>query len=67
MTTTYEDSVEQPRRVTSRDHDVHKGATEDSRPTTTTNAPGLDDEGMPNDELAIAQDALGARVDGSQG
>jgi hypothetical protein len=51
----------------SRDQDVHKGAMEDERPSTTTNAPGLDDEGLPNDETAIAQDALGAREDGSQG
>lgn len=49
------------------DQDVHKGATEDERPSTTTNAPGLDDNGLPNDETAIAQDALGAREDGSQG
>ena len=57
---------EKPRTVTSRDHDTHKGATEDDRPST-TNAPGLDDEGLPNDETAIAADALGAREDGSQG
>ena len=52
---------------TSRDQDIHKGVLEDSRPSATTNAPGLDDEGLPNDETAIAQDALGAREDGSQG
>jgi hypothetical protein len=51
----------------SRDQDVHKGAMEDERPGLTTNAPGLDDEGLPNDETAIAQDAVGARADGSQG
>jgi len=49
------------------DQDVRKGATEDERPSATTNAPGLDDDGLPNDETAIAQDALGAREDGSQG
>jgi hypothetical protein len=53
--------------VTSRDHDVHKGATEDGCPSATTNAPGLDDNGLPNDDTAIAGDALGARADGSQG
>jgi hypothetical protein len=53
--------------VTSRDHDIHKGALEDGRPSATTNAPGLNDEGLPNDETAIAQDTLGAREDGSQG
>jgi hypothetical protein len=53
--------------LTSRDHDIHKGAIEDSCPIATTNAPGLDDDGLPNDETAIAETALGARQDGSQG
>lgn len=53
--------------LTSRDHDVHKGAMEDGRPSATTNAPELDDDGLPNDETAIAEGALGARQDGSQG
>jgi len=52
---------------TSRDHDIRKGVLENGCRSTTTNAPGLDDEGLPNDETAIAQDALGAREDGSQG
>jgi hypothetical protein len=54
-------------RLTSRDQDIRKGVMEDGRPSETTNAPGLDDDGLPNDETAIAQDALGAREDGSQG
>jgi hypothetical protein len=53
--------------LTSRDQDIRKGVMEDGRPSETTNAPGLDDDGLPNDETAIAQDALGAREDGSQG
>jgi hypothetical protein len=53
--------------LTSRDQDFAKGAMEDGRTSETTNAPGLDDDGLPNDETAIAQDALGAREDGSQG
>lgn len=53
--------------LTSRDHDIHKGAIEDGCPNVTTNAPGLDDEGLPNDETGIAADALGAREDGTQG
>ena len=53
--------------VTNRDQDIHKGAIEDGRPSATTNAPGLDDEGLPNDETRIAADALGAREDGTQG
>jgi hypothetical protein len=55
------------RASASRDHDIHKGAMEDGRPSATTNAPGLDDNGLPNDETAIAEDVLGAREDGSQG
>jgi hypothetical protein len=51
----------------SRDQDGHRGVLEDDRPITTTNAPGLDDDGLPNDETAIAQDALGAAEDLSQG
>jgi len=54
-------------RGTSRDHDLHKGAIEDEHPCANTNAPGLDDDGLPNDEVAIAEDAFGARADGSQG
>lgn len=53
--------------VTSRDQDIHKGAMEDGRPSEMTNAPALDDQGLPNDETAIAEDALGAREDGTQG
>jgi len=51
----------------SLDGDMHKGAIEDDRPCATSNAPGLDDDGLPNDAIAIAEDAIGAREDGSQG
>jgi hypothetical protein len=53
--------------LTSRDHDIGKGAVEDDRPSDANNAPGLDDEGLPNDQMAIAEDVLGAQADGSQG
>jgi hypothetical protein len=56
-----------PAAATSRDQDIHKGAMEDERPGAGTNAPGLDENGLPVDETAIAEDALGAREDGSQG
>jgi hypothetical protein len=56
-----------PTAVTSRDHDGSKGAIEDERPNDGDNAPGLDHNGMPNDETAITEDALGARLDGTQG
>jgi hypothetical protein len=55
-----------PRR-SSADADMHKGATEDDHPCANSNAPGLDDDGLPNDVVAIAEDAIGAREDGSQG
>ena len=50
------------------DSDLHKGAIE-NEPDDQENAhaPGLDDEGMPNDEVAIAQDVLGANEDETQG
>ena len=51
----------------SGDADMHKGAIEDDHPFAKSNAPGLDDDGLPNDEIAIAEDAIGAREDGSQG
>jgi hypothetical protein len=51
----------------SGDADMHKGATEDDHPCAKSNAPGLDEDGLPNDEIAIAEDAIGARADGSQG
>jgi hypothetical protein len=51
----------------SADADMHKGATEDDHPYGRANAPGLDEDGLPNDEIAIAEDAIGARADGSQG
>jgi len=52
---------------TSRDQDIHKGAIEDDSPSDRTNAPALDENGLPNDDTAIAQDALGANDDESQG
>ena len=54
-----------------RDPDEQKGAVEGNRPLDSgqgnPNAPGLDDAGMPNDPVAIAQDVVGANEDGSQG
>jgi len=53
--------------TTARDQDIHKGAIEDGRPSERTNALALDENGLPNDDTAIAQDALGANEDQSQG
>jgi hypothetical protein len=50
------------------DSDLHKGAVEgppDGQGN--SNAPGLDENGLPNDEVAIAQDVLGANEDETQG
>jgi len=51
-----------------RDQDGQKGAKEEDRPgPARSSAPALDANGLPNDATAIAQDALGAAVDQSQG
>jgi hypothetical protein len=62
-----EDAVMRKKATTSPDADFHKGAIEDERRCAATNAPGLDDDGLPNDAVAIAADAIGARTDGTQG
>ena len=53
------------------DQDEHKGAVEGDRPTDpqrgNENAPALDENGMPKDEVAIAEDVLGAQTDETQG
>lgn len=50
------------------DNDIHKGAKEEDRAGPRRSShPGLDENGLPNDPIAIAQDALGAKADRSQG
>jgi hypothetical protein len=53
------------------DPDFHKGAVEGDRPgdeqNGNANAGALDEEGLPKDRVAIAEDALGANVDDTQG
>ena len=51
------------------DQDLRKGAVEDGPNTLgNPNAEGaLDEAGLPRDEVAIAQDVLGANEDESQG
>jgi len=53
------------------DPDAHKGAVEGDRVEDTQmgnpNGGGIDDQGMPNDPVATAEDAIGAREDGSEG
>ena len=51
------------------DQDLKKGAVEDG-PNTLGNSnaeDALDDNGLPQDEVAIAQDVLGANEDETQG
>ena len=52
--------------------DEHEGAVEGDKPADrpqqgNANAPGLDEQGMPEDCDKIAQDVLGANQDESQG
>jgi len=53
------------------DQDVHKGAIEGDRPTdeqhSNQQGDGVDDEGMPDDPVAIAEDKIGANEDETQG
>jgi hypothetical protein len=53
------------------DPDVHKGAIEGDRPTDeqqfNPNGDGVDENGMPDDPVAIAEDAEGANADETQG
>jgi hypothetical protein len=54
------------------DPDYYKGAVEGDRPTDiqqgNENAPGsLDSNGLPKNKVKIAEDVMGANVDGSEG
>jgi hypothetical protein len=53
------------------DPDVHKGAIEGDRPTDeqigNPHGNGVDDQGLPDDPIAIAEDVEGANEDGTQG
>lgn len=54
-----------------RDQDIHKGAVEGDKAGDTQpgnpNGDGIDDQGMPNDPVATAEDEIGANEDESQG
>jgi len=50
------------------DADMRKGAVEGAPDDQgNANAPALDEDGLPNDEVAIAEDVLGANEDETQG
>ena len=54
----------------SRDPNVHKGAIEGDTPTDeqygNRNVPALDEDGLPSDPLAIAEDRIGANAGDSE-
>lgn len=53
------------------DPDTHKGVIEGDRPTDeqmgNPHGDGIDEEGMPDDPVATAQDQIGANVDETEG
>jgi hypothetical protein len=53
------------------DPDLHKGAIEgpsnDGTSQGNRNAPAIGEDGLPNDEIAIAEDVLGANEDETEG
>ena len=53
------------------DPDVHKGAIEGDRPTDeqqgNPHGPGVNEDGLPNDPVATAEDRIGAEEDESEG
>jgi hypothetical protein len=54
-----------------RDQDLAKGAVEGTRPSDphhgNLNAPALDENGRPDDPIAISEDVIGANEDGTEG
>ena len=59
-----------PHTPTMQDPDLEKGAVEgppNEQAQGNPNAPGLNEEGWPDDEVAIAQDVLGANEDQTEG
>jgi hypothetical protein len=61
-----------PRKPPAHGEDEHIGAVEGDRPTDrpnqgNPNAPGVDDEGRPNDPVGTAQDRIGANLDETEG
>ncbi len=61
----------QPAQSKQNDPDQNKGAVEGDRPTDkqqgNENATALDENGMPKDRIAIAEDVIGANEDQTQG
>jgi len=60
-----------PKPASTNDPDIHKGAIEGDRPTDeqmgNPNGDGIDENGLPDDPIASAQDAIGANEDETEG
>jgi hypothetical protein len=60
-----------PKPASTNDPDIHKGAIEGDRPTDeqmgNPQGDGIDENGMPDDPIASAQDAIGANEDETEG
>jgi len=58
-------------RKQEHDPDVHKGAIEGDRPTDeqqgNPHGEGIDEHGLPDDPVAVAEDVEGANADETQG
>lgn len=58
-------------KPTAPDEDDHIGAVEGDRATDNQqgnrNAPALNEQGLPEDKVAICEDVIGANVDDTQG
>jgi hypothetical protein len=60
-----------PKTASTNDQDIHKGAIEGDRPTDeqmgNPHGNGIDENGLPDDPVASAQDAIGANEDETEG
>ena len=60
-----------PKTASTNDQDIHKGAIEGDRPTDeqmgNPHGNGVDENGLPDDPVASAQDAIGANEDETEG
>ena len=60
-----------PKPASTNDPDIHKGAIEGDRPTDeqmgNPHGNGIGADGLPDDEIATAQDAIGANEDETEG
>lgn len=54
-------------RAQGQDQDIRKGATETPDSPGNPHGTGLDENGWPNDPVAIAEDVIGANEDETQG